>query len=361
MSRRIVIIGGGYIGAPLARSLENSADVTLVEPRSHFVHTPAMIRAVVDSTLLDRALIPYDRLLEKGRLIPARATGVDGDGVTLEDGTRVEADWIVVATGSSNAMPFKPEGADIAGLRADNQRIHAQLRSASTIAIVGAGAVGTELAGEIASAMPDKAVTLISADKALFPGVPGRLGRALADKLREQGVKLILGTRAEGLASLTEPHAGRLNIGEKVQSFDLIFPAIGSRASSALLENLPETQKSFAGRVRTDPWMRPSSLPNVLAAGDVGDAGDAMTIVATSRQLPWLERTLQALVAGETIENMKPYKPWEARAPILVPLGPERGNSFLVALTAGDWITRKMKGEDLFLSKYRKLLKAGRP
>ena len=43
MSKRIAIVGGGYLGADLARSLDDTADVTLIEPRSHLVHTPAMI------------------------------------------------------------------------------------------------------------------------------------------------------------------------------------------------------------------------------------------------------------------------------------------------------------------------------
>ena len=127
MSKRIAIIGGGYIGAELAKSLDNTAEVTLIEPRSHFVHAPAMIRAVVDPALLDRALIPYDRLLKNGRVLRARANGIDADGVTLDDGQRVAADYIVVATGSSNATPFKPVGDDIDGLRQANQRVHDQL------------------------------------------------------------------------------------------------------------------------------------------------------------------------------------------------------------------------------------------
>lgn len=357
MSKHIAIVGGGYIGAELAKSLDDTADVTLIEPRSHFVHAPAMIRAVVDPALTDRALIPYDRLLKNGRVLRARATGIDAASVTLDDGRKVEADYIVVATGSSNATPFKPVGDDIEGLREANQRIHDQLKAARTIGIVGAGAVGTELAGEIAHAMPDKKITLISGTDRLFPTMPDKLGTALAGKLRDAGVTLVLGHRAENLQSLTEPYSGSLTLSDGAEhDFDLIFPVLGSRASSEVFEGLPGAQKSTANRIKVDPWLRPSSLPNVFAAGDVSDAGDGMTIVATSRQLPWLKSTLKGLIAGKPLEEMKPYKPWGPKAPILVPLGPKRGNSFLGLFTAGDWLTRKLKGADLFVKKYTKLL-----
>lgn len=357
MSQKIVIIGGGYVGAELAKSLDDSADITLIEPRSHFVHAPAMIRALVDPSLLDRALIPYDRLLEKGRIIAGRAAEIDASSVTLEDGQRIEADQIIVATGSGNAAPFKPQGEDIAGLRAGSLRIHQQLKEARTIGIVGAGAVGTELAGEIAHAMPDKQVTLISDLDRLFPTMANRLGTSLERKLRQAGVNMILGSRAENLASMTEPYAGSLRLADGSQhEFDLIFPVLGSRANSDLLEALSGAEKSTGNRIKVDPWLRPSALPNVFAAGDVADAGDAMTIVAISRQLPWLESTLQGLAQGKKVEEMKPYKPWGSKAPILVPLGPKRGSSFLGFFTAGDFLTRLIKGKDLFLGKYAKLL-----
>ena len=89
--------------------------------------------------------------------------------------------------------------------------------------------------------------------------------------------------------------------------------------------------------------------------GDAANNGDGMTIVAISRQKPWLEKTLKALAGGTSIDQIKPYTPWK-KAPIIVPLGPRKGSSFPVALTAGNRITRMMKGKDLFLSKYTKLL-----
>ncbi len=358
MTQQIAIVGGGYIGAELARSLDTKAEVVLIEPRSHFVHAPAMIRGVVDPSLVSQALIPYDSLLTRGRVVRARAASVDDAGVMLEDGSRIEADQVVVATGSGNATPFKPKGDDIAAFRAENVRIHALLTAADTVAIVGGGAVGIELAGEIAHAMPDKRVTLISAQPRLFPDKPVAFGASLAKKLERAGVHLVLGHRAQNLQSHTEPYAGSLRLADEPEhDFDLIFPVLGARANADLLQALPGTETRTSGRIKVDAWLRPSSsLPNVFAAGDVADAGDAMTIVATSRQLPWLNRTLLGLGKGKSVEQMKPYAPWGNKAPIIVPLGPRRGNSFLGFMSVGDLLTRKLKGENLFVRKYRTLL-----
>ena len=204
--------------------------------------------------------------------------------------------------------------------------------------------------------MPKKKVTLISSEPSLLPSMPSKLGTALQGKLTAGGVTTIFNSRAENLESMTEPYAGELQLsnGDRVAA-ELIFPVIGSRAISEIFETLPGISKSGANRVRTDAWMRPSDLPNVFAAGDAVDVGDAMTIVAVSRQTPWLEKMLIALINGKSVEDISPYKPWR-KAPFLVPLGPQKGNSYLVLFTAGNFVTSLMKGKDLFLTKYRKLL-----
>ncbi|MBL9045856.1 MAG: FAD-dependent oxidoreductase [Tabrizicola sp.] len=359
MTKTIAIIGGGFLGAALAKALDEKAEVTLIEQNSHFVNSSAMIRALVLPKLLDKVLVPYDKLLTRGKVVAARAEGVDATGVTLADGRHIAADYIVVATGSTNAPMFKPTTDGIAGLRAMSAKVSAQIRGADRIAIVGAGAVGTELAGEIAHHLPETKVTLVSGDPTLFPMMPAKLGASLLPQLRALGVEVILGARAENLQSLSEPYSGtlRLTTGQEIAA-DLIIPAIGSRANSDLLAALPGAEKSTLNRIKTDAWMRPSSLPNVFAAGDAADMGDAMTIVAATRQVPWLTKTLAALIAGKSLESQRPYAPWpKGKTPLLVPLGPRRGASFLVLFSDRGFFTRMIKGKNLFIGKYRKLLR----
>lgn len=358
MAKSLVIVGGGYVGVELAEGLEDVFDVTLVEPREAFVHAPAMLRALVDPTVRDQALIPYDKLLSKGRLVRAKATEIKPNAVVAV-GEEIAADYIVLSTGASNGGIFKPGDESIDSFRAAQAKVQAQIEAAARIVIVGAGAVGTELAGEIAHAHMGKSVSLISADATLFPSFPAKFGGGLASKLGKMGVDVVLGARVTDLKSTTEPYAGSVTLGTgRAIEADLVIPAVGSKPQTALFDSLPDVTRGADGRVKVDDYLRPSSLPNVFAAGDAVDAGDLMTIVATSRQQPWLAKLLKSIASGKSIESHKAYTPW-GKAPILVPLGPEKGNSFLMIATFGDWVTKTVKGKDLFISKYRKVLGYG--
>ena len=359
MGKRVAIVGGGNAGAELAKKMQDVAEVTLIEPRSHFVHAPATIRAVVDPAILDDALLPYANLMKTGRVVQAKATSVDAEGVILEDGSRVEADYVVVTTGSTYAAPFKPIGADLDGMRAASSNTHAMLKAAEKVVIVGAGAVGVELAGEIAHAMPGKSITLVASGAALFAEKGPKLGASLQRKLSDLGVRVILGQRAEGLERTDAPFSGPVTLSNgDILEADIVFPVIGARPVTPVLDGLPDMAHAADGRVKVDRWMRPSSLPNVFAAGDAVDAGDDMTIVASTRQVPWLAKTLTALINGKEIENQKAYVPW-GKAPILLPLGPKKGSSFLMVATVGDFLTSLIKGKDLFRSRYRKMFGIG--
>ncbi len=356
MQKHIAIVGGGPLGVDLAKSLDNKAKVTLIEQRSHFIHTPAMIRAIVDPTLLDRALIPYDKTLKSGKVVQGYATKIDASGVTVDNRTHIPADYVVIATGSSYAAPFKIDGDNIDKLRMANKKTHDMVASARTIAIVGAGVVGIELAGEIASALPDKKIILISKATKLMPDLPERFGKSLLKKLQKLGVEIILGERAEDLKQTDSPYAGPLTLSNgQIIEADIIFPVIGARANSSLLTGLPNIEIGRSNRVKVDPWLRPSTdLPNVFAAGDVAETGDLMTIVGIVRQIPWLKKMLSNAIKGKPITKTTPYAPWK-NAPIIVPLGPEKGGSYLF-MSLGNRITSIMKGKDLFLSKRNKIM-----
>jgi NADH dehydrogenase FAD-containing subunit len=355
--KRVVVVGGGYAGVALARALDSGAEVCLVEARDRFVHNVAAIRSVVEPALLEHIVIPYDRLLRRGAVRRGVVTSVSERGVMLASGEAIEADVVVVATGSRYAEPFKPDGDSTAAFGDSVRAAHATLLAADKVMIVGGGAVGVELAGEISTVFQNKRVTLVSSSPALMPGYSGKLARSLHTQLRRKGVELRLGTRVDTLEASERPYVGILGDEAGGASGPLIFPALGARPVTSLFHQMVAARFDHQGRVRVDPWLRPAGLRRLFALGDAAATGDPMTIVAITRQVPWLAKTINALLAGRRVESVGVYKPWPARG-ILVPLGPQDGASVLPVLGrgwfAGRWPTALLKGRELFIPRYLK-------
>lgn len=355
--KRVIIIGCGYAGYSLAHALDKDTDVVVVEPRDAFLHNVAAIRAVTETKLLDRIILPYGKLLKRGKVLRDRVVALEGKSVKLASGGSLEGDVIVIATGSTYARPFKPETETLSDFAASSRAVHEQLKAAKSVAIIGAGTVGTELAGEIAVAMKGKKVTLVSSSPKLFPGYPEGLGRSLQAQLKSMRVDVVTGT-VKTLASTTAPFAGRLELqGGQAIDADIVFPAIGSRVDGGLLRTIKGAEFDPQGRIKVDAWLRPAGLKDVFVLGDAASTGDHMSIVAIMRQQPWLAKTIRAVLGKKQVERLPGYTPWPS-PPVLVPLGPRKGASVLPltrkGLVVGPFLTSTIKGRKLFLPRYHK-------
>src|SRR4030081_2083218 len=111
---RVVVVGGGYGGTAVARALDDTTDVVLVEPRDAFMHNIAALRALVDPSWLPKIFLPYDGLLKNGRIVRDRAVVVDPHRVVTASGEEIAADYVVLATGSRYPFPAKTDLVDTA-------------------------------------------------------------------------------------------------------------------------------------------------------------------------------------------------------------------------------------------------------
>src|SRR5438105_9364533 len=101
----VVVVGGGYGGIAVAKALDDTSDVVLVEPKDAFMHNIAALRALVDPSWLPRIFLPYDRLLSNGRVVRDRAVVVDPHRVVRASGQEIFADYVVLATGARDPVP----------------------------------------------------------------------------------------------------------------------------------------------------------------------------------------------------------------------------------------------------------------
>jgi NADH dehydrogenase FAD-containing subunit len=351
MSATVVVVGGGYGGAAVAKALDDVADVILVEPRDCFVHNIAALRGLVDPQWVDRVFYPYDGLLSRGRWVRDRAVRVDSAGVTVASGDRIAADYIVLATGSAYPFPAKMEVDDSATARARIGETHAALAAADQVLLLGAGPVGLELAGEIKSAWPDKSVTLVDPIDEIMPSYDAELRTELHRQLDELGIELVLGTALTEEPATTPGEAKAVTVttdsGRKITA-DIWFRCYGVVPVTGYLTDELAAARQANGHLEVTPELRLAGQERVFAVGDVtalpepkrgGHAGQHAELVAAN---------IKALIEGGELTAYTPPPPL-----ILLPLGPAGGVSQLPgAGVLGAETTSQYKGQDMFAGRY---------
>jgi NADH dehydrogenase FAD-containing subunit len=352
----VVIIGGGYAGVNAAKALDDVADVVLVEPKDDFVHNVASLRALADPSWLPRIYLPYDRLLASGRVIQGRAAKVEAGRVTLASGEEIQADYIVLATGSDYPFPAKSDTDSTGAAHGKVRAAHAALAAAQRVLLVGAGPVGIELAGEIKAAWPGKHVTLLDvADDVLGARFRDDLKAELRRQLTAMGVELML---ASPLRQAPPTAPGELKAftvttesGTEI-SADLWFRCYGVSPVSDYLAGELAGARRPDGFVEVTPFLQVAGQDRVFAIGDVSTADHKMAGLA-GRQARLAADNIRALITGEG--DLASY---ESSPPvIIVPIGPEGGSGQLPGsddLATAERVA-EVKGREMMVGRYSEL------
>lgn len=194
-------------------------------------------------------------------------TSIDRDSLAVvsADGSRFDADRVVLALGGLAAKPTWPGGSStrVHTVRTieDAQELRSHLRPASRVLVVGAGLLGSEIA--ISARSMGAEVTTADLDPAPLESV---VGKRLALWLLEQNASLGIKHVSAGIELLTEGSLDvtvRFTSGDE-QSFDRVVVATGLVPDTALAE---ASGLAIDGGVVVDQSHR-SSDARIFAIGD---------------------------------------------------------------------------------------------
>ena len=360
---RVVVVGGGYGGITVAKGLDPLAEVILVEQKDQFVHHAAALRAAVDDAWEHAIFMPYSNLLKNGTVIQGTVSRVEGTTVHIFGRDPIEADYVVLATGSTYPFPAKYSSARAEVAKARLEQLHANLSGARSVLLVGGGTVGIEFTGELASAFPGLGITIVEKAPEILstPGYTDELRREIREQLEQLGVRVV--TDSE-LAYLPPHNVGELGhfvvdtkSGERIEA-DIWFQCYGSRANSGFLQGTPfEEVMRPDGTVRVDSKLRVVGEENIYAVGDVTDVRESKRADAARQQARVVIANIAAQLSGhQAEEEYQPTKEW-----VILPLGPSMGASQLLDQDGETRIlgadqTAEIKGTDLMVSVIRSQL-----
>ncbi|XVV11746.1 NAD(P)/FAD-dependent oxidoreductase [Actinoplanes sp. CA-131856] len=324
MTEKVVVVGGGYGGIVVARALDDVADVTVVEPREMFFHHVAQLRAAADPAWAEKIFFPYDGLLSRGRVMRDTAAEVRPGVVELASGARLDADYIVLATGSTGPFPTRITMTGRDAVAARLRELHESLDRASGILLLGAGAIGVEFAGEIAAAWPGKPVTLVEPSAEMFGGrFPDQMRADVARQLDELGVRVLLDTKLDTApdtpAGEVRPFTVTTGDGEVIAA-DLWFACYGGTVPSDYLGAELAAARGPGGRLAVTEHLRVAGHDRVFAVGDLNDTPEIKTGRAASRQAEVAAENIRALIEGGPLTAYEPFPDG-----IIVTIGPSGG------------------------------------
>ncbi len=257
------------------RQRDREGDITMVTNEPYHTYSRPLISYLLAGKT-DRERMKYrpDDFYEKNRC--ELIAGVSADHlepkrktVVLSDGRELPYDRLLVAAGSSPAVP------PIKGLEAvenmttflsldDALRLEEMLTPFSRVLILGAGLIGLKCAEGIAGKA--KSITVVDMADHILPSILDQEASApVQRRLEEHGIEFVLSDAAQEL----HPDRAVLKSGRGIR-FDILVMAVGVRPNVRLVQNAGGAVKRG---IVTDSRGQ-TSIPDVYAAGDCTESRD---------------------------------------------------------------------------------------
>ncbi|KAL3520917.1 hypothetical protein ACH5RR_019066 [Cinchona calisaya] len=346
--KRVVVIGGGVAGSLAARTLQNYADVYLIDAKDYFEITWASLRSMVEPSFATRSLISHAEYLPNAHIIMTAAVDLTDNEVMTAEGRIVAYDYLVIATGHMDDGPCtKTEKLSY------YQAEHEKIKSSNSILIVGGGPTGVELAGEIAVDFPDKKVTLVHRGSRLLEFIGKKAGKKALDWLVSKNVEVILGQSVN--LNDTSDGVYQTSAGETIKA-DCHFLCVGKQISSTwITKTILGESVDVHGKLMVDANLRVKGRKNVFGIGDITDIAELKQGYLAQQHALIAAKNVKLLILGGNENKLATYKP-ASSALAIVSLGRREGVAQISCITTIGRLPGKIKSGDLFVGRTRKQL-----
>ena len=331
---RVLILGGGFGGMAAAQALGKSAQVTVVDRHNYQTFLPLLYQVSTAGLAADHVAYPIRGALQKtaGRFRMGSPISIDhrNKTVKLDSSEVLPFDHLIVAMGSVTADFGTPGVAENAlgmktihealMIRAEVMRRFEDLcrfedDTRLSIAVVGGGPTGVEMAGALAELirgplMNDQShaakhmdITLIEAGPRILPMFAESLSNKSQKALEKLGVQVLTNSAVKKVTSTSI----LMRDGSSVPS-EITIWAAGVKGEPSI-NNL--TLPVVNNRLDVDPTLQVKNYPHIWAIGDIsgalGSDGRPLPMVApvAMQQGRFVAAQIKRLLKSQELENFK--------------------------------------------------------
>jgi NADH dehydrogenase len=331
---RVVILGAGFGGLGAAKALAGKADVTVVDRHNFQTFLPLLYQVSTAGLAADHVVHPVRGALRdtgiKFRMGSPISVDHKNKSVKLDSSEGLDFDHLIVALGSATAdfgVPGVTENGlgmksvhEAIAIRAEVMRRFEDLcrfedNTRLSIAVVGGGPTGVEMAGalaelkrgplknDMAHAADHMDIYLIEAGPRILPMFSEKLSARAESDLHKLGVFVKTNTAVREI----KPRQIIVKDGEPIPAEVTIWAAGVKGEPTAGLLNLP----IVGTRIDTDENLEVKHYPNIWAIGDIngtkGADGRFLPMVApvALQQGKWVAKQILRKVAGKPLVAFK--------------------------------------------------------
>lgn len=352
MIRTVTVVGASLAGLSTVRALRAKGYDGIVRVVGEERHAPydrpplskAFLTGAAD--VADLALLTeQDEALAVDWLLGTPAVSLDPAerAVTLADGRVLDADAVVIATGSrarslpgagaTGSAPLRPSGVHVLRTLDDAVALRDDLGRGGRLVVVGAGFIGGEAASSARTLGLD--VTVVEAMPTPLAGPLGEEMGAVCGQLHsDHGVRLLTGFGVAALVGVDRVEAVELTDGTRLPA-DVVVVGVGADPN---VEWLVGSGLDVAGGVRTDATCA-TAAPAVLAVGDCALSYDVHARRAV-RAEHWTHALHQPTTAAATLlGEPEPYTAlpyfWSEQYGLQIQLAGSRESGDVVTVVSG--------------------------
>ncbi|MCL1127374.1 NAD(P)/FAD-dependent oxidoreductase [Shewanella surugensis] len=266
----VLIIGGGFGGVAAAQKLsKKGVSVTLVDRKNYFEVTFAVLRNVAAPKTLGNTPRKRYRDFIDGTFIQGSIKSMNDKEVKLDNGESIRFKRAIISSGSRYPTLSLAKSNAAFDYTERNQEIvanHTLLASAKSVLVIGGGTVGVEFAGEIASAFPDKDITLAHSTDTLLDHMKPKAQRKALEQLTARKVKVKFNRRFT-----KDGNVYRCSKSNESLQVDIAYTCVGMVPNTEFLNAELSDVLDNKGLVKVDPFMNVVGYDNLYALGDCAD------------------------------------------------------------------------------------------
>ncbi|PIN92746.1 hypothetical protein COU54_05800 [Candidatus Pacearchaeota archaeon CG10_big_fil_rev_8_21_14_0_10_31_24] len=301
--KRVIVIGGGFAGSYVARSLEDKFNVILIDSKEYFEFTPSILRTLVEPEHLSKIQICHRKYLKRARLIIEDVKEITSSEIILGK-LRLKFDYLVICSGSGYSSPIKDRDVVIATRGKNLLDKHRQLCEAKRVLIVGGGLVGVELAGEILDYYRDKEITLVHLNKKLIQRNSLKSIQYSEKFLKSRGVNLILEEKLIGKKSKNTYITDK---GTLIKS-DIIFLCTGISPQFGFMKKNLRDSLTDKNHIRVNDFLQVYDFRNIFSAGDITSIVEEKTAQNAEEQAKIVVANIINLEEGRKLKRYESSK-----------------------------------------------------